>query len=633
MGQKKSLRFYLLLGAFACAFSFGIAFAQAATDTRQTVIRLPSGSDFTFDDLATLAAEKDCEAISKIRDTVDVNDWNALAITYVTTNKPRLDCLYPIFYALMDERDERVNKMRARYLESLASITDALMYESSLDTFTRGGIRCLKPEEVLKVADSERLPEGFPDGWEPEGWLADLCRDRLPRTGLVPIEADRYQFKSTNLFRDQYASEGANPAWLLDLVQTLGLPPQQNAVDLDSLFKEPRTKIFMASWWHTGRHDKSLIYLDLGFHGPDPSSLFDPVYWVERSAGAKVLLVISPRGYSIAAVPSRFWDDSDNEIVRVTDLDSDGNLEIWWAHDFDKCQENESDLERDVDCRASVAELGEIRDNVLTFFSESPPVETEPDDSLYQAAESFIAGMNFPPPTQGKKDRPCNLGLLGSILEKKLDIRYRRRQKEGDVIDVVCKPHPVHSNRTIVALFHDITDDDASAHTDYDAAFMVAVVDANSKRMHAYHHSIVRGDATTRFDEFSLSLDTARYYLTDDIRALGVRMNISHYPRHAEGGETGHLSLFVESDDQLTPVLSNLPMNLWRVVDVRAENPEVVTADLILKMSGSRTEGWRDIEVIAKYNRENDSLRKLGKLRAVNQRYSLGPLNLQETVW
>ena len=204
---------------------------------------------------------------------------------------------------------------------------------------------------------------------------------------------------------------------------------------VETFFEESRAGIYLASWWQDERHRKSVIHLELGIERPASSALFAPVDWIERRSDARVLLVLSPEGYSIAAVPTRFGAGTDNEVVRVTDIDTDGNLEIWWGDNSRKCEGNNSDLELNVDCSTGVAELGEIRGNVLTFFTASPAVETKPATQLHETMQAAVAGLDLPTYARGRKDRPCNLLLLGSIMKKELDISYRMRFNGGDVID------------------------------------------------------------------------------------------------------------------------------------------------------------------------------------------------------
>ena len=56
----------------------------------------------------------------------------------------------------------------------------------------------------------------------------------------------------------------------------------------------------------------------------------------------------------------------------MSDLDGDGNLDLWWAEVFNICAGDASDRKRRADCSATSADMGEVSGDSLTYFVRSP---------------------------------------------------------------------------------------------------------------------------------------------------------------------------------------------------------------------------------------------------------------------
>ncbi|MDP2828162.1 MAG: hypothetical protein Q8O37_06110 [Sulfuricellaceae bacterium] len=89
--------------------------------------------------------------------------------------------------------------------------------------------------------------------------------------------------------------------------------------------------------------------------------------------GSRVLLLIEPDAIRVVGVPPRFnYQYDEGEITHVSDLDGDGNLEIWFSGVFGECDGEDS--KPGIDCAIKATHMGEIFDDALSFFTNSPKV-------------------------------------------------------------------------------------------------------------------------------------------------------------------------------------------------------------------------------------------------------------------
>lgn len=329
------------------------------------------------------------------------------------------------------------------------------------------------------------------------------------------------------------------------------------------------------------------------------------------------LLLLTPQGVHKVYVPPRISQRSvcHTDIVRVSDLDLDGRLEAWWAPEnwgatrFDSCAGDEGDMRRNLDCTAidEPAEMAEIDGTALTYFVDNSLSRSEvPNGEVWSFSENVYQLPKVPDIQVAGSEGACNRILIGSVLSQEIGVaEWSDRASAGtEVLDLVCARHPVHPERTIVALFHDLGT--ASAPEDaYVAGFVVAVIDLQRSRILSIYRSEIEEDGGTRIrGGGKLRLDTARYYLKPNVRAIGVRMNIAYSPHAAEGGHGDQLTLFVEEGKKLRPVLSDLAMSSWEMLDssgcfVQTETSELpcVIEDQVrtLALAPSSTNGWRDL--------------------------------------
>ena len=361
----------------------------------------------------------------------------------------------------------------------------------------------------------------------------------------------------------------------------------------------------VTQWRHPG-HSRTLLQIEL-----DDGDL------------TRLYVLLTPHTLQHIHVPSRFNEQQRREpqIARVSDLDADGNLELWWAESFDTCSGDDSDLQREVDCTAQSADMGEIGGDVLSYFvhDRHPTRQAGPDENWTSKGQTHPFSRSALA-YDGLKPK-CNVKRV-SFLSEALGISFGgdSRNDAGAVVALDCKPHPTRPDQTIVALFHG---------SGLSSGFALAVVDVKREKVLRTYRREMEEDGSIRLSG-GLTLDTAAYQVSSKARAFGVRMHTGYSPRYAEGGESDYLSLFVEEGRSLRPVLSNRAMYQWRLLGTDCWRDSDVpckteTTTTTLSISPSSTNGWQDLDVVAT-TRDDDAskpkvTRLVGKLRYKNGRY------------
>ncbi|MDO6705825.1 hypothetical protein [Photobacterium sp. 1_MG-2023] len=200
-------------------------------------------------------------------------------------------------------------------------------------------------------------------------------------------------------------------------------------------------------------------------------------------------------------------------------------------------------------------------------------------------------------------NQPCSEASKSILL---LDLSHQGfADKKFDAI--ACKILPHKQKKMFASYLKNMTQ---VGHGDR-YVWRVLVIDQSSGKIESSYRDEVQEDGGIRVSPYSIKLDTARYHLNETTRALGVRLMIGTAPRCADSSMTDFLSLFVEKDSELTPVLLNLPTNLWQ----RLEGDHCTTNDDLLITTQShvflsflkdQTQGYRDIRITTKVEKSTD---------------------------
>lgn len=223
-------------------------------------------------------------------------------------------------------------------------------------------------------------------------------------------------------------------------------------------------------------------------------------------------------------------------------------------------------------------------------------------------------------PAWARDAHACDVPLVARALEKRLGIDFPRHGEGGDVIDLACRIHPERGGPlTIVALFHELKTP-AGEPIDDRKGLAVAVLDTRRGTVKGLYQDTLELNPGIRITDTSLSIDAARYELAADARAIGVRMNIGHAPRCADGGSTNFLTLLVPDGKELRPVLTRQPLHVWTVAkwslvdNIDACSIDTVNeADLILTPGAATSHGLRDLNVTARLQSRGPGARAVGQ--------------------
>lgn len=496
------------------------------------------------------------------------------------SDKPPLRCASPDWTWLRQGKSAEARDLRKRFLGLLGQ---GAMHDMLLANLTEDGNRCFNKKGAV------------------EDWLRETCRTWISEPQNVPLKLQHSRLSLSKA--RQFRMTGAQPLpklaegdvgdeqgqWLLGLIPGMSAEAAQEVRAFADDLRRRNIHINDARIWSHPRHGTSLIELEL-----------------RVNEDSHLVMAIGPRTLTTIEIPERFRGNG-SEIVHVSDLDEDGRLEIWWAESFRQCQGDESDLERELDCTAKTADMGEIQGRVLSYFANTAGKA----GGLLPAGAPAQAAIPLNEPE--REEYPaCNTLLLGTVLADKLALDFGGGDLNGgrgDVIGVVCKPHPLHPGQTLVALFHDLKEPQGEADENK-KGFVFAVVDVARKKIHRLYRDTIEEDASTRIGDYSLRIDTARYNLAPGVRALGVRMNIGYSPRCAEGGESNYLTLFVEEGKRLKPILKNQPMSSWSIIEgsnncgYGETDFTVDNVEFSLAVSDTSTQGWRDLDLVAHHRIE-----------------------------
>ncbi|MDP1772739.1 MAG: hypothetical protein Q8L15_10680 [Methylobacter sp.] len=162
----------------------------------------------------------------------------------------------------------------------------------------------------------------------------------------------------------------------------------------------------------------------------------------------------------------------------------------------------------------------------------------------------FFATVFWTPPVFARAiDEVCTKETYDAVGQYLRIENLGPRSQGGVIVSESCKSWPYGGNFLLVAFVFD-------EGIEYEKSLTLALMNKKTKRIVSNYKGVITEDAVTEVGETSLRLDTARYQLSKDVRAFGLRFNsTARGPSCADGASWDELTLFVPEKNNLRPIL------------------------------------------------------------------------------
>ena len=206
------------------------------------------------------------------------------------------------------------------------------------------------------------------------------------------------------------------------------------------------------------------------------------------------------------------------------------------------------------------------------------------------------------------------------------------------VAAAACRAAPAYHGRLVAAAYR-------SGHQD-DLMLVIAVIDSTTGQVGANFKGNLDSEATVKLVSGSLWLDTGAYELAPGVHAFGLDVT-SGMPRGCTGvGSGARRSLFVSQGRFIRPVLQDLPMSEWALIQrgksqcTDSSAPDLTITEnftATLGLAPTSTRGYRDLVVTGTASRDDGHLEEHPVLRSLlkwdGRVYSLDEQQRAWTTW
>lgn len=204
--------------------------------------------------------------------------------------------------------------------------------------------------------------------------------------------------------------------------------------------------------------------------------------------------------------------------------------------------------------------------------------------------------------------------------------KYPSIDNGGLLVAGICKPWPTNKSRIIAAFAYD-------GGAEYEKQLLLALIEGPKNRVVASYKGVILEDAATEVSSHSLRLDTARYTLSKNTRAFGLRLNTLRERCTFEGGFGDELTLFVVNGKTIRPVLTEI-MSHWRYGSGnRCGGQEVprLDANILISLEPTLSNGFADLRLTAIRSDEKKPVSAIVSYNGV--RYDLKPWSAVFGAW
>jgi hypothetical protein len=201
-------------------------------------------------------------------------------------------------------------------------------------------------------------------------------------------------------------------------------------------------------------------------------------------------------------------------------------------------------------------------------------------------------------------ENSCSEKIISAI-GRKLDLKFLQDYNEKStpnemIIKSVCKKWPKDKTKTIAAIFYELSTGVTPlivSMNDTDSSNVISVYKDNEYTLPVMNLE-------------GISIDTARYNVTTDIRAFGVIFNGSSVVNNATSGGFGSIeALYIQENEKIKPIFEDFFLSTWKLIPCNQCSDGAQREDVgyIIQMSKSITNGYYNL-IIKPYS--SDSKKK-----------------------
>ncbi len=200
-------------------------------------------------------------------------------------------------------------------------------------------------------------------------------------------------------------------------------------------------------------------------------------------------------------------------------------------------------------------------------------------------------------PAFAQNGNPCSAEIEAAL--RSANTQSAQSAIVGNFVAQDCKPWPGSDGKLMAAVM--AFQQEEKNPGDANWIVVIALLDAQTHRIHSSRRANVESDAMTAIDGHSFRLDTARYWVKPGVRALGLRFfSAARGPSAPEARWENELSLFVPNKRELQPVFqiaTSAQMALTGCISVWCKGSIWHEALMTLNVGATASNGWNELVV------------------------------------